>query len=1131
MKILLRPRLRTFFLLMALLSASLYAQPQLESLNRGLVAVRKSDAVVFLSWRYLGTDPDGVSFNLYRDGEKLNEYPLKGATNYEDATSANHSYEVRAVVDGVEQAGDGAVQVWASNYLDLPLSVPAGGQTPDGVNYTYSPNDLSVGDLDGDGTYEIIVKWDPSNSKDNSQSGYTGNVYLDAYKLDGTFLWRIDLGKNIRAGAHYTQFLVYDFDGDGQAEVVCKTAPGTIDGDGVFLSEGPAAAANHSADYRNSSGYILTGEEYLSVFNGLTGAEMATVSYIPARGKVSDWGDSYGNRVDRFLAGVAYLDGERPSIVMARGYYTRAVLAAWDWQDGVLVPRWVFDSKDSGNGAYAGQGNHQLSVADVDADGFDEIIYGSCVIDHDGKGLHSTGLGHGDALHVGDLVPERPGLEIFMPHESGGNGVSLRDAHTGEIIWQKRNSQDIGRGLTADIIAEHPGNEFWASSGMGVYNSKGEIVGSGPTINHVIWWDGDLLREMLDGTTITKYPRTTIFNASGCASNNGTKSNPGLQADLLGDWREEVVFRTSDNTRLRIYTTDIPTIYRIPCLMHDAQYRTAIAWQNVAYNQPPHLSYFLGHGMVFEHEQSFLRCPYALQATELGENSLLLQWQNLEVQADLVVVEMGISTGNFVEYGRVDARTTALRIADLEPGTSYYFRLKAVNAEQESDYSSFFEISTLETPVPPVVSELVFPPDGAFGVDYGSLELRWNNTTNLMAGPLTYKVFMAEDDGELLEIAANLQVPAFALPLLQEGVTYRWQIEAENSLGTSFSEVTSFTTARLDDRELLLHIPFDEQSGSEAKDVVGGAMANAVDLQPVWGEGQLNGGVGFPAVPATGHFSFPHHESILLDQQSFSIAMWFKSDGSQPDSYLLHKGKHDHNNNGNGKWIGIQYKGTKLVFAVDDDVTKTNLDIEGADQWFDNQWHHLVCVRDRAAGQLLVYVDGFLAGSIGDATTGGVGVTSALILGNCDGYFNTPYPGSMDDLKIFGEALTFGEVRDLSTQFPTSVVQPVLSAGDVTVAPNPFDDRLTVLCAACTGRDLLEVLFYDMSGRLVKRVQTTAADGRVEVEGLSALASGVYTVVLRGGAGGLGGIGGPGGPGGPGLPGLPGLKPWVMIKR
>ena len=257
MKILLRPRLRTFFLLMALLSASLYAQPQLESLNRGLVAVRKSDAVVFLSWRYLGTDPDGVSFNLYRDGEKLNEYPLKGATNYEDATSANHSYEVRAVVDGVEQAGDGAVQVWASNYLDLPLSVPAGGQTPDGVNYTYSPNDLSVGDLDGDGTYEIIVKWDPSNSKDNSQSGYTGNVYLDAYKLDGTFLWRIDLGKNIRAGAHYTQFLVYDFDGDGQAEVVCKTAPGTIDGDGVFLSEGPAAAANHSADYRNSSGYIL----------------------------------------------------------------------------------------------------------------------------------------------------------------------------------------------------------------------------------------------------------------------------------------------------------------------------------------------------------------------------------------------------------------------------------------------------------------------------------------------------------------------------------------------------------------------------------------------------------------------------------------------------------------------------------------------------------------------------------------------------------------------------------------------------------------------------------------------------------------------------------------------------------
>lgn len=562
------------------------------------MAVQTSGGV-FLSWRMLATDPDGIGFNIYRNNSKLNSSPITTATSYLDSGgTSSSSYWVVPVVNGTEWTGENPGSVWSNQYKTVNLSRPSGGTSPDGVAYTYSPNDLSVADLDGDGALDIVVKWDPSNAKDNSQSGYTGNVFVDGYKIDGTRLWRIDLGRNIRAGAHYTQFLAYDFDGDGKAEVMMKTADGTKAGNGTVIG-------SSSADYRNSSGYVLSGPEYLTVFNGQTGAVLASTDYLPARGTVSSWGDSYGNRVDRFLAGVAYLDGKRPSAVFTRGYYTRAVLVAWDYRNGSLSRRWTFDSNN--NSSYNGQGAHSLSIADVDNDGKDEVIFGAAAIDDNGSGLYSTGRGHGDALHVGDFNPNRSGLEAVMPHESpsayGNHGIEMRDARTGSIIGSMSGEGvDVGRGVVGDIDSRYPGAEFWGSKGT-LMSAAGVAIGAKPSqINFMAWWDGDLMREILDGTTISKWNQgssSTLLSAgnNGAASNNGTKSNPGISGDILGDWREEVIWRHSDNDKLLIFTTTIPTSYRFFTLLHDPQYRVALSWQNVGYNQPPHPSFYLGTGM------------------------------------------------------------------------------------------------------------------------------------------------------------------------------------------------------------------------------------------------------------------------------------------------------------------------------------------------------------------------------------------------------------------------------------------------------------------------------------------------------------------------------------------------------
>ena len=618
-----KKRLFALSLLAAMAFTAVFAQPnyannlQKEKLGRGLVAVRQDSSHVAVSWRLLRTDTEETAFNLYRNGRLLTNKPLTKATFFVDNNVATDEtvYEVRPIMKRKEQGeGRGTYTLPANapiGYIDIPLNKPDGGLTPAGDRYEYTANDASVGDVDGDGEYEIFLKWEPTNAHDNAHDGYTGNVLIDCYRLDGERLWRIDLGPNIRAGAHYTQFMVFDFDGDGRAEVIMKTSDGTIDGQGNIIGD-PYADYRYKGDSIRSrwrvplrQGRILTGNEYLTVFSGLSGQALHTVPYVPPRGDPADWGDKEANRSDRYLACVAYLDGQHPSVVMCRGYYTRAVLAAFDWNGHELSQRWVFDSYDEGNEAYSGQGNHNLRVADIDNDGCDEIIYGSCTINNDGTGLYSTGLGHGDALHLTAFFPDETRLQIWQCHETGGNGSTFRDAATGETLFRYPAPADIGRCMAADIDPDSPGVEMWSGSSGGIRNVRGELIAGfvrGLSTNMAIWWDGDLLRELLDGTRVSKYnPQEQrcdiIFNPEGVVSNNGTKSNPCLAADILGDWREELLLRTRDSQFLRLYVSTISTEHRAVTFMDDPVYRISVATQNVAYNQPTQPGFYFGPDM------------------------------------------------------------------------------------------------------------------------------------------------------------------------------------------------------------------------------------------------------------------------------------------------------------------------------------------------------------------------------------------------------------------------------------------------------------------------------------------------------------------------------------------------------
>lgn len=623
----------------------------MEKLDRGTVAV-KTNGGVYLSWRLLGTESlTNQAFDIYRDSEKIYTTGEHDATCYTDSKgTADNKYTVVPKGEAIDKTE--AVDVWTTNttykgrsvaYKDIAFKVPDGGKTPTDEEYTYTANDMSVGDLDGDGEYEYIVKWDPSNSKDNSVKGYTGNVYLDAYELDGTLLWRIDLGVNIRAGAHYTQYMVYDFDGDGKSEVILKTAPGSKDGEGNYVSKAGKniTKGDDTKDYRNSSGLLVGedgGPEYLTVFNGETGAAMQTVDFDPPRSILtsSEWGDSYANRSERYLAAVAYLDGVHPSVVMTRGYYTYVYAAAYTWDGTDLKEQWLSTntptkenggkgctvkyadgtSKNNPNKTLYAQGAHSVSVADVDNDGYDEIIFGSAVLDHDGTVLTYDGRGHGDAEHVSDFDNDGK-QEIFMAHEAGKHNddtipyaVDIK-RYNGDIMLQAAQG-DIGRGIMDNVDDEYAlssGNLslFWSVAADGIYNQAGEKVGDIPNTNgsnmenFAVYWDGDLGRELLDGNKLVKYSVTSgteriYYNSKNAtlpgSINNSSKSNACLTADLFGDWREEIVLRYGDG--VRIYFSTIPTDYRLTTLMHDSQYRCAIAWQNVGYNQPPHTSYYIG---------------------------------------------------------------------------------------------------------------------------------------------------------------------------------------------------------------------------------------------------------------------------------------------------------------------------------------------------------------------------------------------------------------------------------------------------------------------------------------------------------------------------------------------------------
>ena len=578
----------------------------MEYLDRGIYAVKSGNGM-FVSWRWNANDANNAEFQLYRDGSLIYTSSAgTGATCYQDNSgSTNSKYRVDTVVNGTVVSSEECRFNSGTNYFDIPLNVPQGGVIK-GEAYSYSPNDTVVGDVDGDGQYELFVKWDPSNSKDNSQvtnadkgiQGITGNVYIDCYTLTGQKLWRIDLGRNIRAGQHYTQMCVADFDCDGKAELITKTCDGTVDGSGKVIGDG-------SKVYVSDAGTILTGPEYLTLFEGATGKELNTIEFPVLRGDAtsktaeSTWRDSYGNRCERYNGGIAYLDGVHPSAVYGRGYYTRMTVSAIDVVDKKLVKRWIFDTGFNPNAPGYGDGNHNMMAADVDNDGKQEICMGSTMIDDNGTLLWCTRKGHGDAMHLGDLVPERPGLELFMCHEESPYGVSLIDAKDGSIIFHIDGDKDTGRCCGDNVYAGNAGAELCGSRPANtVLKTNGQtLTNNGMPTNFLIYWDGDLEREFLDDINISKMNAPnkidTIFSGTGCYSNNGTKAVPCLTADLFGDWREELVLRTTDNSKLRIWCTTAETTVRLTTLMHDMQYRAQNCCQQSAYNQPPHVSYYL----------------------------------------------------------------------------------------------------------------------------------------------------------------------------------------------------------------------------------------------------------------------------------------------------------------------------------------------------------------------------------------------------------------------------------------------------------------------------------------------------------------------------------------------------------
>ena len=684
--------------LFAVLSiAHISAQRMTDPLDRGLVAVKTSNGV-FVSWRVQADEYFDVTYNLYRDGTLVNAEPLS-VSNYSDANgTASSTYTVRAVVNGVEQSACDAVSVWSTTdgnsntYLSIQMQdvVDRNGDivfcccgnhtVSSDVAQTYTLNDASVADLDGDGEVEIIIKRlnasDASTSDDYSfDNNGTKEIYstlntrafviIEAYKLDGTRLWWIDCGPNmVSLNSTELNVVAYDWDQDGKAEVLMRGADNMIvhpsTGTPYTIGSSNVNTRNYISSHTNSQyGWTRVGNEYLLYFNGATGElynmvdfplkrleslefsttidwenpnSTAVSNYLSALNTA--WGDDYGHRSSKYFFGAPFLDGRKPSIFLARGIYTRHKMIALDVNsDHTFTTKWEWSNNTSGS-AWYGQGNHNFSIADVDGDGCDEIIYGSMTIDNNGKGLSTTGLGHGDALHVGDLDPYRKGLEVFACNEDNPN-MNYRNATTSEIYYRSEGSSDDGRALMDNFTNDYPGSvgrsvhTTWISSVADKEVSELETDGfiDWSDLNWRIYWDGDLCSEYLDspGTAkaaIVYKPGTgsRLMQSTVANLNNDSKNTPSFAGDILGDWREELVLRKSDNTALCIYTTTHSTDYRIPSLWYDPEYRQAMVWQMCAYNQPPHVSYFLGE------MEGFTQAPPTLtnsNRTELSSGDVI----------------------------------------------------------------------------------------------------------------------------------------------------------------------------------------------------------------------------------------------------------------------------------------------------------------------------------------------------------------------------------------------------------------------------------------------------------------------------------------------------------------------------
>lgn len=967
-----------------------------DNLGRGVLAV-KAENGVFVSWRSLPTDDAELAFDIYRDGVKVNDTPLTKMTNFTDPNgTVDSKYEVKALLNGEEKETASANNVWASDFMKIHLNRPEGGTSPAGGSkeqrdYTYTPDDVSVGDVDGDGEFEFIVKWFPTNQADNGdQFRYTGNTILDCYKLDGTQLWRIDLGQNIRSGNHYTQFMVYDFDGDGKAELICKTAPGTIDGTGKAVLLGTDKVGD---DYREKSGslagVVKSGPEYLTVFNGLTGAEVHTIYYNPPRSiqahSKSGWGDANGNRCERYLAGVAYLDGVKPSGIFVRGYYTHSYVWAVDFDGKELKERWLHSSDKAGQGIY-GQGTHSLSIADLDGDGFDEIIIGSGAVDHDGAFMHSTGGGHGDALHVGDFILENDGLEIYMPHEDkkGKYATTLRDGKTGKLLYyqsQPSEGKDVGRGLIANVSSKYAGSEYWSSLDGNVMNS-GKAVGSKrPSVNFRIFWDGDLLDELLDGTAITKAndDLTSISNVklfgttSHAASCNSTKATPNLQADLFGDWREEVILHdSSTESDLIIFTTTIPSDYKVPCLMTDRQYREAIAWQNVAYNQPPHLSYNL--------ESKFDTRP----RITVQRGSLTQAISLNEAISDVVFTVLN---------------ATGAEVTGLPEGVEYTF--------DDSTHKGLISGTPVE-------------------------EGEWTYTITT-TGAL---------DGEDISITGTIKV------------TY--VDRSGRAAYFSFDSVGAETV-------------LNDYKGTTAKIVGNVGTENGVS----------NGAITFDG---NGYLTQPIYDELQFGNGDFSIELWMKS--TDEDGYLFCIGTHNHDNveGGTGNWIGLERlkneSTNRLCFSIDDDTTKSDCYAYNPANYFDGNWHHIVCVRNAEAKSISIYIDGKQNMTGSNTGTGALKFDPKELM----------WIGGDDELTDGREHRTFNGTIDEFTIYPFVLSKEEILANYERLAPSAVEEIIAISGNA-------EFYIVDaFTGYVVKSAKGEAGKGITD-----GLEKGIYILVIDNG--------------------------------